>query len=290
MAGLLKPDTGFVALHPEVVQALGSTAANVLSYIAYVESDTGAELKVSQISEGTGVSVSTVKRVTSRLREQGLLTAERADPWHSELTWHVAWDHPVIAGHNGSVNVELSGVPECSPRETQDGTPLLSEQEEHQEPPDAAAPAPPPEEPQMHVPASYQEPLLPAVDLAVVPVDSGPPKNAGTLVARWCDGYRATNGHDAPGPLMKRVAGHMKQLAKACGESHEDWVAAYGAAYDAGKDGRWDPVGYMSRRQRRERTTNVFARPELGGPGPDAVAAMNSLLTITPGQLSVKDS
>jgi hypothetical protein len=130
----------------------------------------------------------------------------------------------------------------------------------------------------MTVPDSYQDVLIPAVSAET----AGPPKTAQTLVARWCDGYRESNGHDAPTPLTRRVAGQMKNLARACGESHTDWVAAYAAAYDCGRAGRWDPVGFMSRRQHPARTTNAFVAPELGGPGARAVTAMQGLLTQTP--------
>lgn len=275
MAGLLRPDSAFVGLHPDVVQHLGSTAANVLSYIAYVEGEDGARLTAKAISDGTGVTVTTVKRTTTRLRQQGLLSATRASSWDAALVWHVAWDHPVIAGQPESATVTPSRVSPRSHREHHSGPVLYSEQEEQlQEPP--AADAPGEEQPAMPVPDSEQVSLFPA---AVDTEPQGPPKTAQTLVARWCDGYRASNTHDAPGPLVRRVAGQMKALAKACGDSHDDWVSAWSAAYDCGAAGRWDPVGFMSRRQHPGgRTTNAFVSPALGGPGAAAVSAVQAML------------
>jgi hypothetical protein len=84
--------------------------------------------------------------------------------------------------------------------------------------------------------------------LFAVPVSAptGPPQTAQTLVARWVDGYRTSNaGQDPPGPLMKRVAGQAKNLAKVC-ENDADWGAAWRASYTAGQSGHADAVPFMA--------------------------------------------
>lgn len=76
------------------------------------------------------------------------------------------------------------------------------------------------------------------------PASASPPQTAQTLVARWCDGYRSANGGgDAPTPMMKRVAGQMKNLAKGCA-TDADWNTAWRAAYTAGQNGHADAVPY----------------------------------------------
>jgi hypothetical protein len=179
VAGLLRPESTFVALHPDVVRQIGSTAANVLGYIAYVESDQGAPLTAQQISTGTGVSVSTVKRLTARLRQQGVLGAERASSWDATLIYRVDWSHPVIAGQPESVTLAPSRVSECADGGDQDGTLLLSEQKELPTPPVVPPPAPAADA------ATYDEPLLPMLPVLTVVPDPKPDPLAAEFAAFW---------------------------------------------------------------------------------------------------------
>ena len=113
-------------------------------------------------------------------------------------------------------------------------------------------------------------------------VDSGPPKTAQTLVARWVDGYRAVNaGADPHKAVVPRVAGQARNLAKACGDDHDAWVDAWHATYNAGVAGSHDLLRYLVPQQQRRASTarrNVWAEASMGGPGPEAMAKFQSMM------------
>ena len=116
----------------------------------------------------------------------------------------------------------------------------------------------------------------PQPEAVTEPEQTGPPKTAQTLVARWCDGYRAANGgEDAPKAFMARVAGQAKQLAKASGDDHDEWVRAWGASYAAGQAGQADMTRFLVRTpQRSTGRGNHFARAGLQGTGAGMLAAL----------------
>jgi hypothetical protein len=105
------------------------------------------------------------------------------------------------------------------------------------------------------------EPLEGVLFAVPDPAPTTPPQTAQTLVARWVDGYRTSNaGQDPPGPLMRRVAGQAKNLAKSC-DNDADWGAAWRASYAAGQAGRADAVPLMaSQRRPQQETRNPFLK------------------------------
>jgi hypothetical protein len=249
MSGLLLTEP-FVAVFPDLVRRLGSMeAAALLQFIAYQEDDgEGVTLTVAAMAEGTGLTDRTVKRLTARLRTAGVLQAERSGPWCSTLRYQVCRDHPVLAGQQESARVASSESAKVAPRQSAKVSPsesaslapstVLPEVEES------------PEHTAVAVEADDQP--LDGILLALPETPStAPPQTAQTLVARWVDGYRASNGgQDPPGPLMKRVAGQAKNLAKAC-ETDADWGAAWRASYAAGQGGHADAVPYMAQARSR---------------------------------------
>jgi DNA-binding transcriptional ArsR family regulator len=101
----------FVAVYPDQVQALGSIeAAAVLGHLAYLTSQdpAGVVATTGDLAAGTGLSPRTVQRVTTRLREAGVVTAERSSSWDPTLRWSVVQDHPIVAGH--PVNATLAST------------------------------------------------------------------------------------------------------------------------------------------------------------------------------------
>lgn len=251
------------------VAAVGPAAALLFSRICWRAELTGGSWQASRavLAQETGLSLSVIRGAVNVLREREWLHSEPVSPTDATLVWT-----PLLPPAESAIP-PLRNLPHPPAESAISSTQTV---DTTTDPPAAAAAVQ--EAPGMTVPDSYQDALLPTVAAE----SAGPPKSAQTLVARWCDGYRESNGHDAPTPLTRRVAGQMKNLARACGESHTDWVAAYAAAYDCGRAGRWDPVGFMSRRQHTARTTNAFVAPELGGPGGRAVTAMQGLLAQTP--------
>lgn len=264
----------FIAVIPQQVQALGSVqAATVLAHLSYLTTDRadGVVLTTDELAKGTGLSVRTTQRITTRLRDLGVLTAVRAESWKSTMRWQVVRDHPVVAGHTETAKVAVPRRPKVAASQTA-----------------KVAASPPHSELKEELPPTEQGtlPFLASVpDLPAEADDgrSGPPKTAQTLVARWCDGYRSVNsGADAHTAVIKRVAGQARSLAKACGEDHDSWVEAYHAAYGAGVAGSWDLARHLVPQQQRRPSTakrNVFAEPSMGGPGAEAMDRFRSMMT-----------
>jgi hypothetical protein len=264
----------FIAVIPQQVQALGSVqAATVLAHLSYLTTDQtdGVVLTTEQLAQGTGLSVRTTQRITTRLRDLGVLTAVRAESWKSTMRWQVVRDHPVVAGHTETAKVAAPRLPKLAVSQTA-----------------KVAASPPHSELIEELPPTEQGtlPFLASVpDLPAEPEgedQQGPPKTAQLLVARWCDGYRSVNdGADAHKAVMGRVAGQARNLAKACGDDHNSWVDAYHAAYSAGVAGSWDFTRHLVPQQQRRSSTakrNVFAEPSMGGPGAETMARFQSMM------------
>ena len=256
MSGLLSSGP-FVAVFPSLVRSLGSMeAAAIVQYVAYRQtSDEPIRLRVADFCEATGLSETTVKRHTRALAESGVLVKHQAGR-NAVVAYAVVRDHEALRGSDRSPGGATSAPSGA-------GSPSTS-RVRTQEPADGG-----------------MLPIIVSAAPSSPPVNTGPPKTAQTLVARWCDGFRASNaGADAPGPIMKRVAGQAKTLAKNC-ETDADWSAAWRAAYAAGEHGRPDPVPFMvaarSQYQSNARR-NVFAEPALGGPGAEVMGRFQSML------------
>lgn len=271
----------FIVLHLALVDEVGLEAALLFQRIAWrCEGEGGSwEATLDDLQEETRLSRHKVHRAVAVLRDAGWIDSDRADRFRPVLTWRIRWDDGAsdevenhassqVAAVNQDSGITWSGNPEhpenpkigitTTPKDGSKKTPPAAREGE---PAEAlfAVPDPPPEEP-----------------------PAGPPKTAQTLVARWCDGYRATHaGDDAPKAYMGRVAGQARNLAKACGDDHEEWVGAYHAAYGAGQAAAWDITRYLVPQQQRQSAArrNVFADPSLGGPGAETMATFSSYLT-----------
>lgn len=267
----------FVAVIPEQVQALGSIeAATVLGHLTYLQASepAGVVATAADLAEGTGLSVRTVHRITSRLRELGVVTAVRSESWSATLRWSVVADHPICAGHVETAKVATSGSRKRVTSETAKVATSPTHLEAGEVPPN------PPASEQAELPLLTVVPTVP--DEPEPEAQQGPPKTAQTLVAQWCDGYRSVNnGQDAHRAVMGRVAGQARNLAKACGEDHDAWVDAYHAAYGAGVAGSWDLARHLVPQQQRRQSTakrNVWADPAMGGPGAEAMGRFQTMM------------
>jgi hypothetical protein len=248
---------------PALVRSLGSMeAAAVVQYVAYRQADdvTPVRLRVSDFVDATGLSDTTVKRHTKALAERGVLVKHQAGR-NAVVAYAVVRDHPLLRVSDRSPD----GAEATS---SQAGT-LSSSRTKNQE--HAAAGG-----------AGMMLPIMVSATTQPPPAQSGPPKTAQTLVARWVDGYRSVNaGTDPHRAVLPRVAGHARTVAKACGEDHDAWVDAWNAVYDAGVAGSHDLVRYLVPQQQRRQSTarrNVFADRALGGPDSDTMGRFQTML------------
>lgn len=91
-------------------------------------------------------------------------------------------------------------------------------------------------------PAPTDEPLMGMPE----PEQRTPEPNAGELVAAWCSGWSDAHGGAQPhGSVVRRVAGVCKNVAKDCADI-EEWRAAWRAAAEAGRAGRYDVVAHLA--------------------------------------------
>lgn len=263
------PQSGtFAQVDPTHVAAIGPAAALLYARIMWrADKAKSGRWRASRrdLAQETGLSDAMLRTAVRILRDQGWVSAERTSSDDSTLIWRPLCPSDQHMDVSAPPPVESTITP-CGIVPTPPGkSPIPSTQTVDTNTNTHTA---------VGVVASDNQSQLFAVP------DPVPPQNAGTLVARWVDGYRETNdGTDPPGPLMKRVAGQMKNLAKVC-ESDADWGAAWRASFAAGRAGRADAVPLMAKQQQRTsgRARNVFIDPELGGPGQTAVAGVAALL------------
>lgn len=248
---------------PVHVAEVGPAAAILYARISWRSQHEG-QWKASRgtMAQETGLSLPSIRTALAVLRDREWVTAERASALDATLVWR-----PVLAGQTHVADSATSDgekrhlldVAESAISSTQtvDVRTTHADGVKETDPP---MPAPADAPALFVVPAAAPEPP-PAEEV------SGPPKTAQTLVARWCDGYREANGRDAAKAFMGRVAGQAKQLAKACGEDHDEWVGAYHAAHAAGRAGQADMTRFLVATTRQSKALrNVFADPVLGGP------------------------
>lgn len=264
----------FIRVTPEDVATFGPPAAIVCGWITWkarTRAD-GWAASYAQLAADTGIPLRTVRRSCDALRQAGRLAVRRASSNDATLVWSVTevadLDTPEVS------NVDRGGgrsghLPESANVDTSSYKTVETSRDTHAAVGDV--PADPLEEPAVddpNAPGLFAVPDLPPED-----EPQGPPKTARTLVARWCDGYRSTHaGKDAPKAFMKRVAGQARNLAKACGDNHDEWVGAYHAAYDAGTEAQADMTRFLvSRPTRSNARRNVFADAAFGGPDAEAM-------------------
>lgn len=96
----------FVAVIPQQVRDLGAETALLLAHLTYVTSDGPQVLRAADIADGTGLSVRTVQRVTSRLRDLGFISSERAATWDASKRWTVL----ISAGHAETATLAASSM------------------------------------------------------------------------------------------------------------------------------------------------------------------------------------
>lgn len=230
---------------PVHVTEVGPAAALLFARICW-RADRDGFWKASRavLVAETGLSPDSVRGALRVLRDRGWVKGERASRDDATMVWSPVFAGQTHVGNSPIGSGEFPHVPDrgnfpMSSLETVETTDTPAEADE------------PEESMQTFDDSDGALPLLIAVpDL---PSDegekreAGPAKTAQTLVARWVDGYRETNGGaDPPTPLMKRVAGQQKRLAASC-QSHEDWVAAWNACHAAGRESRADAVPLLGR-------------------------------------------
>lgn len=265
-ADLLMPED-FVVLRMSLVDAVGFDAAVLLERVRWKceRRPDGWVATFAELTAETRLSERRLKGAVTVLRELGWLVSENAGQGTRTLRWKVVLDP----------NGRSVPMPKRTLRTRQKDVASVCtsyrEDVDNNNPPDA------------HAPGAFSDsdqPLLAVVADAEPPPqpdDTGPPKTAQTLVARWVDGHRSTGQADPPGPFLKRVAGQCGNLARSC-KTPADWVAAWHAAYAAGAAGRVDPVPMMVAQQQRTAArggmgTNVFldllnssTGPAIGAP------------------------
>lgn len=289
----LPPSGTFVMVDPAHIAEVGPAAAVLFARICW-RADRDGFWKASRavLAQETGLSPDTVRGALRILRERSWLKGERASRDDATMVWS-----PVLAGQN-----HVGDFPRGSgdiPHVPDVGNIPISSLETVETTTTPTADAVPEEaEAVLDYAADEALPMLVAVpDLPSEPVEKreadGPPKTAQTLVARWVDGYRSTNdGADPPGPLMGRVAGQCRNVAKAC-KSHDDWVASYAASYAGGRESRADITALMGRRVQRYGKVNhdlaIYQNLAAGGtsgaltgPGATALGMLTSASSTNP--------
>jgi hypothetical protein len=268
----------------ELVERVGHDAALLFGRIAWRSEATGTwRATRGELAAETLLSPHRVRVALDRLRAEGWLLSERTSTLDATQVWRPIW--LIGAGQSESVGA-------TTPRLRVVHGPLVEStlSSLHDSETTTTPPSPPPTEALFEAPAAPVEPPHSRAENVQPGAEQGPPKTAQTLVARWCDGFRAShNGHDAPKAFMGRVAGQARNLAKACGEDHGEWVGAYNASYAAGQASAWDLTRYLvpvarSTTARR----NVFADQAMGGPSPQEAQALASSWGLGGGPLELE--
>lgn len=260
----------FIRVDPAQVEEVGPSAAILFARILWRSQETGSwRASRALLQEETGLTQPMLRTAVDVLRDLGWVSSERTSYLDATLIWT-----PVCPGRP-------DGAPSAPPPASSTPTPPAESADFSLETGrDLPPPSPPVEEqatlPLLTVVPPVREPEPETTD------ETGPPKTAQTLVARWCDGYRSVNdGRDAHRSVMGRVAGQARNLAKACGTDHDSWVDAYHAAYAAGVAGSWDLTRHLIPQQQRRTSMarrNVFADPSMGGPGADVMGRFSAML------------
>jgi hypothetical protein len=234
--------TDYVTLRFSLVDEVGFDAAVLIERIRWrcARRPAGWVATYAELGEETRLSHRRVKAAVNVLRERGWLRSENAGIGARTLRWTVVLEQaepdvtkrperPVRKATKGPERPDQeAGAARSSSYRDNSGIQLHTAHAVEEEP------------------VIDDQPLEGVLFAVPASVPTGPPQTAQTLVARWVDGYRTSNaGQDPPGPLMKRVAGQAKNLAKVC-ENDADWGAAWRASYSAGQSGHADAVPFMA--------------------------------------------
>lgn len=229
----LPASASFTMVCPDHVAEVGPAAAILYARIAWRSERSGWRASRAILAEETGLTLPMLRTACAVLRDQGWITSERTSAGDSTQVWTA-----VLPASLGGAE---SSPPPCGSSNTPPAESAISLSTETEETTTYTADAVT-EEPM----SSADQPLEGVLFAVPDPEPTTPPQTAQTLVARWVDGYRTSNaGQDPPGPLMKRVAGQAKNLAKSC-ENDTDWGAAWRASYSAGQSGHADAVPFMA--------------------------------------------
>lgn len=258
----------FMRVDPAQVAEVGPAAAILYARIVWRAERGGWRASRATMATETGLSAWQLRASLGVLRDRGLVTSKRASTDDATLVWT-----PTPHVEDSSVSADGGFL---SHPDVEDSSVTSLETVLDLETPAATASA------AHYSEVTMTEPLRPSEQMTLLPMavpepDGAPPKTAQTMVARWCDGYRDANrGQDAPGPMMRRVAGQARNLVKGC-TTDADWSAAWQAAYTAGQHGHADAVPYLVRTQPRYQSGRVnhdLANLRNGGPGTSSALAL----------------